>query len=47
MSSAKTLNLLAVAHNYKTQGKNVILMKVYQSFYYFLVNLSPFQSLTN
>lgn len=29
VSSAKTLNLLAVAHNYKTQGKNVILMKVY------------------
>jgi hypothetical protein len=28
VSSAKTLNLLAVAHNYKTQGKNVILMKV-------------------
>ena len=28
VSSAKTLNLLAVAHNYKTQGKSVVLMKV-------------------
>lgn len=28
VSSAKTLNLLAVAHNYKSQGKNVVLMKV-------------------
>lgn len=28
VSSAKTLNLLAVAHNYKNQGKNVVLMKV-------------------
>lgn len=28
VSSAKTLNLLAVAHNYKTQGKNIVLMKV-------------------
>ncbi|MEX0962209.1 MAG: thymidine kinase [Simkaniaceae bacterium] len=27
MGSAKTLNLLAVAHNYKQQGKKVILMK--------------------
>jgi thymidine kinase len=27
VSSAKTLNLLAVAHNYKSQGKDVILMK--------------------
>ena len=27
MSSAKTLNLLAVAHNYRKQGKRVILMK--------------------
>ena len=27
MSSAKTLNLLAVAHNYRTQGKRVVLMK--------------------
>ena len=38
VSSAKTLNLLAVAHNYKTQGKNVVLMKVWYyphlSFYY-------------
>ena len=28
VSSAKTLNLLAVAHNYKIQGKNIVLMKV-------------------
>jgi thymidine kinase len=27
MSSAKTLNLLAVAHNYRTQGKKVLLLK--------------------
>eukprot|EP01035_Chromulina_nebulosa_P023258 gene23258-30145_t len=27
VSSAKTLNLLAVAHNYKQQGKNVLLLK--------------------
>ena len=27
VSSAKTLNLLAVAHNYKQQGKQVILLK--------------------
>jgi thymidine kinase len=27
VSSAKTLNLLAVSHNYKTQGKNILLMK--------------------
>ena len=27
VASAKTLNLLAVAHTYKLQGKNVILMK--------------------
>lgn len=27
VSSAKTLNLLAVAHNYKQQGKKVLLMK--------------------
>jgi len=27
MRSAKTLNLLAVAHNYKDQGKNVIIIK--------------------
>ncbi|MCA9719546.1 MAG: thymidine kinase, partial [Myxococcales bacterium] len=27
MDSAKTLNLLAVAHNYKSQGKRVVLMK--------------------
>ncbi|KAJ1405087.1 thymidine kinase-domain-containing protein [Ochromonadaceae sp. CCMP2298] len=27
VSSAKTLNLLAVAHNYRMQGKNIILMK--------------------
>lgn len=27
MGSAKTLNLLAVAHNYRTQGKSVLLMK--------------------
>jgi thymidine kinase len=28
VSSAKTLNLLAVVHNYRNQGKNVVLMKV-------------------
>lgn len=27
VSSAKTLNLLAVAHNYKQQGKQVMLLK--------------------
>ncbi len=27
MTSAKTLNLLAVAHNYRTQGKKVVLLK--------------------
>jgi thymidine kinase len=27
VSSAKTMNLLAVTHNYKQQGKNVLLMK--------------------
>ena len=27
MSSAKTLNLLAVAHNYKSQGKRILLIK--------------------
>jgi thymidine kinase len=27
MDSAKTLNLLAVAHNYRKQGKNVLLVK--------------------
>ena len=27
MSSAKTLNLLAVAHNYRSQGKRVLLLK--------------------
>lgn len=27
MSSAKTLNLLAVAHNYRSQGKRVLLIK--------------------
>jgi len=27
VSSAKTLNLLAVAHNYKSQGKSVLLLK--------------------
>jgi thymidine kinase len=27
MSSAKTLNLLAVAHNYRSQGKRVVLLK--------------------
>jgi thymidine kinase len=27
VSSAKTLNLLAVAHNYRQQGKNVLLVK--------------------
>ena len=27
VSSAKTLNLLAVAHNYKNQGKKVCLIK--------------------
>lgn len=27
MSSAKTLNLLAVAHNYRSQGKQVLLLK--------------------
>jgi thymidine kinase len=27
VSSAKTLNLLAVAHNYRQQGKGVLLMK--------------------
>ena len=27
VSSAKTLNLLAVAHNYRIQGKQVLLMK--------------------
>jgi len=27
VSSAKTLNLLAVSHNYKSQGKDVLLMK--------------------
>ena len=28
VSSAKTLNLLAVAHAYKVQGKSVLVMKV-------------------
>ena len=28
VSSAKTLNLLAVAHNYRVQGKCVVVMKV-------------------
>jgi len=27
VSSAKTLNLLAVAHNYRTQGKPIIILK--------------------
>jgi len=27
VSSAKTMNLLAVAHNYRTQGKRVVLLK--------------------
>ena len=27
MDSAKTLNLLAVAHNYRKQGKSCVLMK--------------------
>jgi thymidine kinase len=27
MDSAKTMNLLAVAHNYRQQGKNVVLLK--------------------
>lgn len=27
MSSAKTLNLLAVAHNYRSQGKRILLLK--------------------
>jgi thymidine kinase len=27
VSSAKTLNLLAVAHNYRNQGKNILLIK--------------------
>jgi len=27
MTSAKTLNLLAVAHNYRTQGKKVVVLK--------------------
>jgi thymidine kinase len=27
VGSAKTLNLLAVAHNYRQQGKNVLLIK--------------------
>jgi thymidine kinase len=27
VSSAKTLNLLAVAHNYRQQGKNVMIFK--------------------
>jgi thymidine kinase len=27
MTSAKTLNLLAVAHNYRTQGKRVVVLK--------------------
>ena len=27
VSSAKTLNLLAVAHNYQVQGKKVLLLK--------------------
>src|SRR5687767_5948112 len=27
MDSAKTLNLLAVAHNYRSQGKRVLLLK--------------------
>ena len=27
MDSAKTLNLLAVAHNYRSQGKRVLLVK--------------------
>ena len=27
VGSAKTLNLLAVAHNYRSQGKNILLMK--------------------
>lgn len=27
VSSAKTLNLLAVSHNYKSQGKQVLLLK--------------------
>src|SRR5688572_15534360 len=27
MGSAKTLNLLAVAHNYRTQGKKALVMK--------------------
>lgn len=29
VSSAKTLNLLAVAHTYRIQGKNVLLLKVF------------------
>ncbi len=28
VSSAKTLNLLAVAHAYKVQGKSVVVLKV-------------------
>jgi thymidine kinase len=27
VSSAKTMNLLAVAHNYKSQGKKILLLK--------------------
>ena len=33
VSSAKTLNLLAVAHAYKVQGKSVVVMKVRQMSY--------------
>jgi hypothetical protein len=29
VSSAKTMNLLAVAYNYRTQGKSVALLKVW------------------
>lgn len=28
VSSAKTLNLLAVAHTYRVQGKSVVILKV-------------------
>jgi hypothetical protein len=40
VSSAKTLNLLAVAHNYRTQGKSVVLMKVTIVFFFYSLILS-------
>jgi thymidine kinase len=46
VSSAKTMNLLAVAHNYRLQGKNIVLLKPAMDVRYGTANITSRSGLT-